>query len=454
MKNKKKILLTVGVTVVGLALICGIFVLYMFAEPKVKTKEIPEWKWGTEINPSGKSVATRGEITTFAEDGCYTWWTNALALRYVGAKDQTYLSYVNEFGQMSLASYNHETGTFAFNTLADFETDDHNSAAITVLPNGKILAVYARHSKDKVIRWRISDNTEDITSFGYEQTIPSEGMVTYIQIHRISDTEYRIFYRYSMSSWSTRVYNWVEDTWTDEIVWLYEPQGKQYYLWTQEDKQEGKINVFMTAHPVNGPDQNIRYGYFDQNGDIYTTGDKFVGTLNKEDVLVPNPRNFDIVYEAKEGEHTRLYDVSFMGDEVAVMYGVGYDGYDSTYYYAYYDDAKSAWVNNEICKSGEAAVTGNMYFGGVSFDKKDMTTIYVTRRNDEGKFCIEKWKTNDYGATWEVLKVIDTAEKRLETIMRPIIPYNTHDDIDVIYIKGVYPTYLTYDTDIVFYADK
>ena len=43
-----------------------------------------------------------------------------------------------------------------------------------------------------------------------------------------------------MSSWATRVYNWVEDTWSDEIVWLYEDQGKQYYLWTQEDKEEGK----------------------------------------------------------------------------------------------------------------------------------------------------------------------------------------------------------------------
>ena len=452
MGKKTKIVLTVCICVVCLALVCGICVTYILTEPKAKT--IPAWSWGTKLDPSGESVAKRGEITTFAPDGCYTWWTNALALRHVGSKDQTYLSYVNEFGQMSLASYNHETGAFAYTTLADYERDDHNSAALTVLPNNKILAVYARHSKDHVIRWRISDKPEDITSFGPEQTMNSAGSVTYIQLHRISDTEYRIFYRYDMSSWATRVYNWVEDTWTEEIVWLFENQGKQYYLWTQEDKEVGKINVFMTGHPVNAPDQNIRYGYFDANGDIYTTGDKLIGTLTQEEKgFTPSPRDFDIVYEAQDGEHTRLYDVSFMGDEVAVMYGVGLDGNNSKYYYAYYDDAEGKWVNNFICKSGKAAVTGNMYFGGVSFDKKDMTTIYVTRRDDNERFCLEKWKTNDYGATWEVIEVIDSVESRLETIMRPIIPYNTHDDIDVIYIRGKYPTYLTYDTDIVFYAD-
>ena len=451
MKNKSKVLLTIGVVVISVAIICSMTLVYFSIKPDGQEYD-ENWTWGVKLDPSGERVTTPGEITTFASDGCYTWWTNALALRHVGKRDQTYLSYVNENGQMSLASFDHKTGEFAYNTLADYEKDDHNSAALTILPNGKILAVYARHSADKFIRWRISDRVEDITSFGEEQTIKSSSNVTYIQLHRISATEYRIFYRYATSKWSTRIYNWVEDTWTDEIVWLQEPLTKQYYLWTQEDKEEGKINVFMTAHPVNGPDQNIRYGYFDECGDIYTTGGKYLGNLDDKSSYVLTPRDFDVVYEAQEGEHTRLYDVSFMGDEVAVMYGVGLDGYNSKYYYAYYDDTRGEWVNNFICESGEAAVTGNMYFGGVSFDKKDMQTIYVSRRVS-GFYQMEKWTTKDYGATWDTQEVIDVATDKSATLMRPIIPYNASDDIDVIYIKGLYPTYTTYNTDIVFYAD-
>ena len=74
-----------------------------------------------------------------------------------------------------------------------------------------------------------------------------------------------------MNNWATRVYDYSTDSWTEEVVWLNEPNGGQYYLWTQADKTRGKINVFMTCHPNNGKDQAIRYGYFDQDGNIYTT---------------------------------------------------------------------------------------------------------------------------------------------------------------------------------------
>lgn len=451
MTNKGRILCTVLVCVLAVAIICGMTIAYNSVEPDRIV--VPGGTFAPDPTPENIRVTEPGDIATFAYDGCYTWWTNALALRYVGTKDQTYLSYVNEEGQMSLASFNHKNATFAYNTLANFERDDHNSAALAVLPNGKILAVYARHSADKIIRWRVSENPEDITSFTEEKTIPSQGTVTYIQLHKISETEYRIFYRCSMSSWSTRVYNWVEDTWTDEIVWLYEPLGKQYYLWTQEDKQDGKINVFMTAHPVNGPDQNVRYGYFGADGGIYTTGGTDLGSLNQQREEILNPRDFDVVYEAKEGEHTRLYDVSYMGDKAGVMYGVGTSGKNSKYYYAYYDETQQKWINNFVCESGKAAVEGNMYFGGICFDKADMQTVYVSRRDDKDLYRIEKWTTTDYGATWNSQEVIDVATERSQILMRPVIPYNASDDISLIYIKGLYPTYLTYDSDIIFYAD-
>jgi len=415
--------------------------------------EVFPWIWGSANNPSGERTTTPGEIGVFADIGAYTWWTNMQAFRYVGNKDQTYLSYVDEKGNRCLASYNHDTGKFAYFKLAQYEVDDHDSAGVMVLPDGRLLAVYVRHSKDKIIRWRISKKPEDITSFGKEKEVSCSYAITYAQLHRISDTEYRILYRSRMKSWATRVYNCETDKWSVETVWLTEGKGKQYYLWTQEDKEEGKFNIFMTGHPKNGPDQNIRYGYFTADGGIYTTGGKKVGDMNDElSISVPNPRDFDIVYEAQEGDHTRLYDVSFMGEKVAVLYGVHQGEEDnSDYYYAYYDDVEGKWVNNLICESGTWLVGANMYFAGMSFDKKDMQTVYVTRR--VGARCrIEKWKTTDYGATW-TSTLIEEAANDDEEILRPLIPYNAHDDMDVLYMKGNYPAYVKYDTDIVYYAD-
>ncbi len=414
----------------------------------------PGWDWGTSYDESGDRSLAAGESHLFGKEGCYTWWTNALALRFVGEKDQTYLSFVNEEGQMSVSSYNHKTGERADTTLASFERDDHNSAALTVLPDGRVLAVYARHNKDKLLRWRISQ-PEDITTFGPEEVLGNGGAVTYIQLHRISDSEYRVFYRYGNCNWATRVYNFVHNTWTEEIVWLREPDGGQYYLWTQEDKTVGKINVFMTSHPVNGTDQNIRYGYFDEKGNICTLDEKgnrkVLGTLSKETNPALSPRDFTVAFQAPEGISTRLYDVSFMGDRVAVLFGTFTDAKDSEYRYCYYDTANKKWVTNVVTTSGPAAVAGNRYFGGISFDKKDMQTLYVSRQVNK-IWHIECWTTQDYGATWES-KVLVEADRQGRVLMRPVIPYNTHEDMDFVYIAGRYPTYLTYNTDIYSYAD-
>lgn len=448
MDKKKKIIVTVGVLFIGIALIAGM-VIWAIQDNSPKSPD-DKWEWFPTINESGNRTTASG-ISTFAKDGCYTWWTNALALRHVGEKDQTYLSYVDEQGRMSLASYNHITAQYEYFTLAEYEKDDHNSAALTILPNGKVLAVYARHGADKNIRWRISDKVEDITSFCDEKTITTSNNVTYIQIHRISEDEYRIFYRLASSHWGTRIYNWVKNTWTDEQKWLTEEKGKQYYLWIQEDKEEGKLNMFMTGHPANGPDQNIRYGYFDKDGNICTTGGKFLANLYDEYDEVLSPRDFDIVFAPEKGYSTRLYDVSYMGDKIGVLFGNMVDGTESDYYYSYYDDVKKEWVNQIVCQSGQAAVVGNRYFGGLSFDKQDMQTVYVSRR-EGGLFRIEKWKTSDYGASWDSIELLDEGEKRSEILMRPIIPYNAHEDIEVIFIKGAYPTYLDYNTDLVFYA--
>ena len=442
---KKKILTSLLMILMAAAMLCG--------GCGNREYEIFPWVWGSSNNPSGKRTTEAGEIGVFAKNGAYTWWTNMQAFRYVGNKDQTYLSYVDEEGGRRIASYNHKTGKFANFKLAQYEVDDHDSAGIMVLPDGRLLAVYVRHNKDKIIRWRISKRPEDVTSFGEEYEITCGEAITYAQLHRISDTEYRILYRYKMKNWATRVYDCEKKEWSVETVWFTEGKGKQYYMWTQEDREEGKFNIFMTGHPKNGPDQNIRYGYFTADGGVYTTGGTKVGDMNDElAIAVANPRDFDIVYEAKEGEHTRLYDVSFMGEKVGVLYGVSQgDEQYSKYYYAYYDDVAGKWVNNYICDSGKVMVAANMYYGGMIFDKKDMQTLYVCRR--EGERCrIEKWKTTDYGATW-TSELIEEAANDDEEILRPLSPYNAHEDMDVLYMKGNYPSYVKYDTDIVFYAD-
>lgn len=391
------------------------------------------------------------EPSVLASDGAYTWWTKALAIRYVDVKDKTYISYINSNGNMMVGSMDHKTGKKEYFSLAKYERDDHNSASLAVLPNGKILAIYARHNADNKLRWRISSKKEDISNFSEEKVVLCSNVITYIQIHKINDNEYRVFYRVGSSNWGTRVYNYITDEWTDEVIWLKEPRGGQYYLWSQE-AADGTIDMFMTSHPINGRDQNIYYCYFDKEGNIYKVeGDK-VANLNEKSTLPIEPRDIDLVYKAKGKESTRLFDVSYMGDGRGVLFGVFTNVNDCVYKYCFYDNNTNSWSIKDVVHAGlpvEDPPGRNFYFGGLVFAKGDINTLYVSREN-EGTWYIEKWETKNNGDSWVTTLLDKSSEFEL---FRPQCPYNSHDDIDVFYIKGNYITYMDFDTDIIMIAE-
>lgn len=446
----KKIILTI-VTVVICAFVIILNIVFFSNSDYLSKNGDKDW-WELELNESINRTTEKAVPVTFAEDGAYTWWTNSLAIRYVDNKDATYVSYVSEKGEMTVTSLDHNTGDYSRAVLATFEQDDHNSAALSILPDSKLIAVYARHNMDSYLRWRITEEQEDINTFGEEKKIVCGGAITYIQMHRIDKYKYRVFYRYNLSNWATRVYDYESDTWTEEIVWLVEPYKGQYYIWTQADKEFGKINVFMTCHPNNGTDQNIRYGYFDKDSNICVMGGKIIGNLNKKATNTLTPRDFDIAYEELDpAGQTRLFDVTYKGEKLGCLFGTFKGTNDCIYRYCYYDDTNGKWVTESITEAGRSQ--GNKsYYAGVSFDKKDMQTVYVARESKE-EWYLEKWVTEDFGKTWSSTLIDKTTRVEKKILFRPIVPYNSHDDIDVLYLKGKYPTYLTFDTDIMSYGD-
>ena len=48
--------------------------------------------------------------------------------------------------------------------------DDHNAAALLIRPDGRYLAMYARHNHDNLSYWRISTKPHDAGDWGPEQT--------------------------------------------------------------------------------------------------------------------------------------------------------------------------------------------------------------------------------------------------------------------------------------------
>ena len=114
MKNKGKIIATIATTAISAVMILIVLIWGTWPQgvlpesgdepglpgtseaPGSSAVPNPGWDWGTSQDPSDNRSLAAGESHLFGKEGCYTWWTNALALRFVGEKDQTYLSFVNE----------------------------------------------------------------------------------------------------------------------------------------------------------------------------------------------------------------------------------------------------------------------------------------------------------------------------------------------------------------------
>jgi hypothetical protein len=104
---------------------------------------------------------------------------------------------------------------------SSLQADDHANPGILVRPSdSKIIAAYTAHNNGDV-RYRISSNPEDITSFGSGQTLSaaSGGNVSYAQLASIDGRVY-LFYRDEGGSGRAAVFRYSDDggsSWSSQI---------------------------------------------------------------------------------------------------------------------------------------------------------------------------------------------------------------------------------------------
>ena len=92
-------------------------------------------------------------------------------------------------GDVEVLTYDLATGRKTLSELHDrLQHDDHNSPALLSRPDGRILAVYARHGPENRFYYRISEQANDATRWGQERTFsPSESLrITYSNLHYLS----------------------------------------------------------------------------------------------------------------------------------------------------------------------------------------------------------------------------------------------------------------------------
>lgn len=452
----------------------------------------------TDPNDSNDPMPVAPQITV-APDGVWSWFSEERAIWHLG---KLYTGYVLSDGRYGITQYDPATGTSSesiVSTAASQEQDDHNDPVITVLPDNRLLAVYAKHNTNTLFYSRTSLVTEpaSLQDWGPEQSFNPAGSnpVTYANVFRLSEESDRIYNFFRCIQFNpTLSYSDNNGTsWSEGIHFIDTGTGgsRPYPKYTSKDGSRIDL-IYTDGHPRN--ENNSIYHLFFEDGDFNQSD----GTLLKTfaDLAAGDPIDHDgdqadttgpergtVVYQYRNEPYANgedqddylpggrgwTWDITYQPNgnpvcafQVKVFNVTGTSGFRDDriyYYYATWDG--SQWNKKLIAQGGRPLYSAERsYGGGMSIDPENPNVVYISSNheapadldlnnanlNSTERYEIYRGITNDGGETfsWEAI----TANSH-EDNLRPIVAENHDYDRHALWFQGSYNTYTDYDTAVV-----
>lgn len=424
---------------------------------------------------AGGVLAWAQPFTVFNDDGAWCWFQDERVLFHRGkliiGSVAAGVHDPSRRGDVELLVYDAASGRKTLVELHDrLQLDDHNAPALLIRPDGRLLAVYARHGSENCFYYRLSTDPHDPTRWGpVRRFVPSQSSrITYSNLYYLS-AEKRIynFFRGLDDSFKPS-YAWSDDlgeTWARGNILIRVPatfRHRPYVRYASDGRRT--IHFFYTdGHPRNF--DNSAYHIYYRGGYLRRSDGARIRSL------------FEGLKEPAEG--TRIFagdanNVAWVSDihldargRPYVVYSVQKGGAglpekdhgsDHRYRYARWDGKR--WLDYEIAYAGTRLYPGeDDYTGNIALDPVDPDTVYISTNADprtgtplvsaaDGRrhWEIFHGRTRDGGRSWEWTAL--TRDSARDNI-RPIVPLPDPRYRAVLWLRGTYTSYTNYDLDIV-----
>lgn len=374
-------------------------------------------------------------------------------------------------GDVEATSYDLKTGQLDRATLhrgasaADRKAwfDDHNSPALLVRPDGRLLAVYAQHGRENRIYHRISRSPGDATAWGDEKIfVPSEtSRVTYSNLHWLP-AENRIydFFR-GLHASNKPSFAFSEDSgesWRTGNIYIEVPAKFRHrpYVKYASNGRDTVHMVYTDGHPLHF--DNSIYHIFYRAGKLHRSDGSVIRSI-AEGLKAPeegtrvfrgDPNNVGWTSDLHLDRDGHPYlTFSVQKDSAGLPQGQG--GTDHRYHYARWDGHR--WIDHEIARGGTRLYAGeDDYTGLVTLDPHDPATVFIStnveplRRESLPHREIFQGRTQDGGATWNWTPV---TENSAVDNLRPIVPIWESRQRILLWLRGTMRKYTDYDFEVV-----
>jgi hypothetical protein len=424
----------------------------------------------------GADAAPAPSVIVLTEDGGWSWFESPRALfqgrRLIVGSVASGLGDPARRGDVNAIVYDLASSTTTVVELHNqLELDDHDSAVFLARPDGRLLALYAKHGSENHFYYRVSQPNDPL-NWAPEQTfVPSAAtQLTYSNLFFLPGENNRIydFYRGLDASFKPS-YAYSDDmgeTWTSGNVIIAVPstQLQRPYVRYATNGTDTIHLIYTEAHPRDF--DNSLYHIYYRGGMLYRSDGVAIRSIAQG---LADPAEGTRVFQG-DAQHV-AWSVDAVLDSAerpAIVYSiqvgsaglpVGQGGDDLRYRYARWDG--QAWQDHALAYAGTRLYSGeDDYSGLVAIDPANPSVVYfstnadpvsgaplVSSADNSRHYEIFRGRTDDGGATWTFTSV--TRNSSADNL-RPILPPPAADgQRALIWLRGQYRAYTDYQQQVV-----
>lgn len=355
-----------------------------------------------------------------------------------------------------------------------FDRDDHNSPVFYVRPNGSVLAMYARHSREKFHYFRISDPNDsskwsEEKRIDHNETLPQRDRVTYMNLLPLSK-EGKLYNFYRGFQFNPSFVTSKDDglTWSGDTHFIRsEVPGYQSPYARYAGNGVDTIHVsFTDAHPRDFGN-SIYYAAF-RGGAFFRADGSKIKDLSTGALL---PSEAELVFRgsgiktegknkernAPEAAWTSSIAIDSSGHpHIAYTLFLTHD--DHRYRLATWDGSK--WIDREIARAGSCLYPAEAsYTGLVTLDPVDPSVIFVSSDVNPSTGTSLKGLHEIYRAKVALTDDIKTVrwqpvtQNSLVQNLRPIVLRDGAQRV-VLWARGNLQTFTDYDLEAVGFVEN
>ncbi len=433
-----------------------------------------------------------GNLVQFDENGAWTWYSDERAIidkargKLVVGVDVsgTGLGGSPRNGAIVADIFDFSSGTSKKYTMLASGTlgsDDHNTPAFMLRPDGKYLAQWTGHNQNYFSYFSIFDGTSWSPYFTFDwQTLgaTSSEMASYSNPHYLSaeGRTYTFVRSLDIKSMNILVSTNYGDTWTyyGKLNRSYPGSGYNPGYYKFCDNGEDRIDFICTESHPRDTLTSIYHGYI-SNGMSFKT-DGTVVDSNLDDTNAPLSSDFQLVFSNGTVMPPGMTNYRCWDDDVQryadgtieciisarINQSAHIGGYpdqenpNHAFFFCRCDGTK--WTPTYLCQAGYKLYSAEADYVGLGcLSPNDPNTIYIstqwdpravqpgiTDTNSQYSTAHEIWKgvTTDHGATFTWTPI---TQNSVRDNLRPIVPLWDGNDTALIWFRGSYHTAQIYD---------